>query len=253
MKMHVLSGGRLRLRKALYDPSAARGETIEVPVSCVLLRHRQGNVLFDTGCHPDVAEHAQERWGALTKVMTPVMAAGDNVIAALSGLGLGCDDIDVVLCSHLHPDHCGCNTFFRRATFIIHADEVAAARAPGAQAAGYIAAEWEHAAPIEAIARERDLFDDGRIVLVPLPGHTPGTTGALVTLEKSGTFLLASDTVSLRSTLDIGVIPRNTWNAETLLRSLAEVRRLERQGATVLCGHDDAQWTTLRKGADAYE
>ena len=63
--------------------------------------------------------------------------------------------------------------------------------------AGYLAAEWEQSAPTEAIDGERDLFGDGRIVVLPLPGHTPGTTGALVALEKSGTFLLASDTVSL--------------------------------------------------------
>ncbi|HKM87411.1 MAG TPA: N-acyl homoserine lactonase family protein [Xanthobacteraceae bacterium] len=253
MKMHVLSGGRLRVRKTMYDANAARGETLDVPVSCILLRHSQGNVLFDTGCHPVVAENAEAHWGGLAKVMTPVMPPGDNVINALAGIGLRCDDIDVVVCSHLHPDHCGCNTFFKRATFIIHAKEVEAARAPGAEKAGYLAAEWEQSAPTETIDGERDLFGDGRIVLIPLPGHTPGSSGALVALEKSGTFLLASDTVSLRSTLDSGVIPRNTWNADALVKSLAEVRRIEARGATVLCGHDDAQWVGLRKGADAYE
>jgi N-acyl homoserine lactone hydrolase len=116
-----------------------------------------------------------------------------------------------------------------------------------------IAAEWEQPGPSDAIDGERDLFGDGRIVLIPLPGHTPGSTGALVQLEKSGTFLLASDTVSVRSTLDTGIIPRNTWNAEALAKSLAEVRRIEARGATVLRGHDEAQWQTLRKGADAYE
>jgi glyoxylase-like metal-dependent hydrolase (beta-lactamase superfamily II) len=181
------------------------------------------------------------------------MKPGDNVIAALAGVGFTCDDIDVVLCSHLHADHCGCNTFFKRATFVIHAKEVAAARAPDAEATGYLASEWEQPAPIDMIDGERDLFGDGRIVLIPLPGHTPGTTGALATLDKSGTFFLASDTVSLRSTLDTGIIPRNTWNADALAKSLTEVRHIEAGGATVLCGHDDAQWATLRKGADAYE
>ena len=105
-------------------------------------------------------------------------------INALAGIGLECDDIDVVVCSHLHPDHCGCNTFFKRATFIIHAKEIEAARAPGAEAAGYIAAEWEQPAPTDTIDGERDLFGDGRIVLIPLPGHTPGSTGALVDARK---------------------------------------------------------------------
>ena len=253
MKMHVLSGGRLRVRKAMYDASAARDETLDVPVSCILLRHRQGNVLFDTGCNPAAAENPEAHWGGLAKVMKPVAPPSDNVTTALGGVGLTCDDIDVVVCSHLHADHCGCNTFFKRATFAIHAKEVAAARAPNAEKAGYIAAEWEQPSPIDMIDGQRDLFGDGRIVLIPLPGHTPGTTGALATLDKSGTFFLASDTVSLRTTLETGFIPRNTWSAEALEKSLAEVRRIEAGGATILCGHDDAQWASLRKGADAYE
>ena len=118
---------------------------------------------------------------------------------------------------------------------------------------GYLAAEWEQDASTDIIDGERDVFGDGRVVLVPLPGHTPGTTGALVRLDKSGEFFLASDTVSFRSTLDTGVVPKNTWNADALVKSLAEVGRIEAGGAKIICGHDAAQWATLRTGADAYE
>jgi N-acyl homoserine lactone hydrolase len=253
MKMHLLSGGWLRMRKSIFLPDADRGETIEIPVSCALLRHKQGNVLFDTGCHPSVPENPEARWGGLARLMTPIMSPGDNVVTALARIGMTCDDVDVVVCSHLHPDHCGCNTFFKHATFIIHRKEIEAARSPGAEASGYLAAEWEQSAPTDAIDGERDVFGDGRIVLMPLPGHTPGTTGALVALERSGTFLLASDTVSLRSTLDTGVVPKNTWNADALINSLFEIRRIEARGATILCGHDDAQWASVRKGGDAYD
>ncbi len=253
MKMHFLSGGRLRLRKNTYVPDADRNETIELPVGCVLLRHSQGNVLFDTGCHPEAATNAEARWGSLAKLMTPVMRPDDNVVTALAGVGLQCDDVDVVVCSHLHTDHCGCNTFFNRATFIIHAKEVEAASAQDSIKFGYLAADRDPAAPTDTIDGERDVFGDGSIVLIPLPGHTPGTTGALVRLDKSGVYFLASDTVSLRSTLDTGAIPKNTWNADALTKSLAEVRRIEARGAKIICGHDDAQWTGLRKGADAYD
>ena len=253
MKMHLLSGGRLRMRKNIFVPDADKSETIELSVPCALIRHARGNVLFDTGCHPTVFEQAEARWGGLTRLMTPSMPAGENVVNELSGLGLSCDDIDLVVCSHLHPDHCGCNSFFKRATFIIHRNEVEAARALGAQAQGYLAAEWEQEAPLDMIDGERDVFGDGRMVLLPLPGHTPGTTGALVALDRSGTFFLASDTVSLRTTLDTGVAPKNTWNAEALLRSLAEIRRIEARGVQILCGHDARQWVSLRKGVEAYE
>jgi N-acyl homoserine lactone hydrolase len=252
MQMHLLSGGRVRMRKCTYLPATDRAETIELPVVCALLRHRQGNVLFDTGCHPDVATDAT-RWGGLARVMTPIMAADDNVVAGLKGLGLAPDDVDVVICSHLHPDHCGCNAFFRRATVIVHADELAAARAPDAETRGFLASEWDHPLPIDAVAHERDVFGDGRIVMLPLPGHTPGSMGALVRLDRSGTVLLASDTVSLREALDDGVIPRNTWDAVALEKSLVEIRRIAGCGTTVICGHDDRQWRTLRKGADAYD
>jgi N-acyl homoserine lactone hydrolase len=253
MKMHLLSGGRLRTRKSIYFPDAERSETIELPVSCALLRHSAGNLLFDSGCHPAVAEQPEARWGGLAKLMTPIMEPGDNVITALTGIGLSCDDIDIVVCSHLHPDHCGCNKFFNRATVIMHAAELAAARAPGGEKAGYRTADWEQSTPPDTIDGERDVFGDGCIVLIPMPGHTPGTTAALVALERSGAFLLASDTVSLRSTLDTGNIPKNTWNANALAKSLDEVRRIEAQGAAVLCGHDAAQWASLRKGADFYD
>ena len=68
--------------------------------------------------------------------MTPIMPPGDNVLTGLAGIGFSADDIDVVVCSHLHPDHCGCNAFFKRATIMVHAKEIAAAREPNAEADG---------------------------------------------------------------------------------------------------------------------
>jgi len=251
--MHILSGGRLRMRKNVYLPDADRSETIELPVSCVLLRDGQGNVLFDTGCHPSVADDARARWGGLAKLVVPIMGPNDNVVAGLAALGLRPDDVDVVVCSHLHPDHCGCNAFFKRATVMVHARELEAARAPAAAAAGYVAADWDHPLPIEPVAGERDLYGNGRIVLIPLPGHTPGSMAALVALDRTGQVLLASDTVSLRATLDTGILPKNTWNGDALVESLAEVRRIEAHGAMVVCGHDAGQWARLRKGVDAYD
>jgi len=253
MKMHFLSGGRLRMRKNIFLPSAERGETIELPVSSALMRHGQANVLFDTGCHPSVAENAEARWGGLAKLMTPIMQPGEHVLSGLAALGLAPADIDVVINSHLHPDHCGCNEFFRKATFLVHAEEVVAARAPNSEAAGYLLADWDQPMPVDEVAGQRDVFGDGRIVLLPLPGHTPGSMGALAQLDRSGTFLLAGDTVSLRETLDTDTVPRNTWNGEVLLKSWAEIRRIEATGATIVCSHDLDQWSALRKGAEFYD
>jgi N-acyl homoserine lactone hydrolase len=253
MKLQFLSAGRLRLKKSIYSKTADRSETFEAPVSSALIRHKQGNVLFDTGCHPSVVEHGEERWGSLTKVMTPVMRAEDTLLPSLACVGVDPDDIDIVVNSHFHPDHCGCNQFFKKATIMVHAREIAAAKAVGAEAAGYLRADWDHGQPVDLVNGDRDVFGDGRLVLIPLPGHTPGSLGAVVELDRDGPFLLASDAVSLRENLDADTAPRNTWNVDALLTSFGEIRRIEKSGATVICGHDDAQWQSLRKGAEAYE
>lgn len=256
MKMHVLSGGRLRMKKAVYIPEADRQETMDVPVSCFLLRHPQGNVLFDTGCHPSVAHDAEARWGGLAKFMMPISSPQDNVVDQLNSIGFTPDDIDVVVNSHFHSDHCGCNEFFRKATVVCHASELEAASREDAAKNGFLSVDWKHPMPIDTIdaaESQRDLFNDGRIVLVPVPGHTPGMTAALVSLDKSGPFLLASDAVALRGNLERDINPRNTWNPELSSRSMEEIRRIAAGGATVIFGHDDEQWRSLKKGADCYD
>jgi N-acyl homoserine lactone hydrolase len=253
MKLNFLAAGRVRMKKSIYIPGADRSETIDLPVSSALIRHKQGNVLFDTGCHPSVVDHADERWGPLARLMKPIMTADETLLPSLACVGLGPDDIDIVVNSHFHPDHCGCNQFFSKATILAHASELEAAKAQGAEAAGYLRADWDFGRPVEAVTGEKDLFGDASVVLVPLPGHTPGSLGALVSLERDGQFLLASDAVSLRQSLDTDTAPRNTWNAEALLKSFEEVRRIEKSGAAIICGHDDGQWQSLRKGVEGYE
>jgi glyoxylase-like metal-dependent hydrolase (beta-lactamase superfamily II) len=253
MKMHLLSGGRLNMRRSVYHPGAAREERIDLPVICALIRHAQGNVLFDTGCHPDTATDAAARWHGLEARMWPQFAADDTVIHQLPRVGLTADDIDVVVCSHLHTDHCGCNGFFRRATVIVHADELAAAQAEDAQAQGFFRADWDHGQPIETIAAPHDLFGDGTLTLLPAPGHTRGMTIAHVVLPASGAFVLASDAAPVAACLDQRYAPRNSWDADRTVATLDEIARLQADGATVVHGHDAAQWAAIRKGAEAFD
>jgi N-acyl homoserine lactone hydrolase len=87
MKLHFLNAGRIRMRKSVYIQGVDRSETFEAPVSSALVRHGQGNLLFDTGCHPSVVEHGEGRWGALMKVMTPVCAPRTRFSPVLPALG----------------------------------------------------------------------------------------------------------------------------------------------------------------------
>jgi len=252
MKMYVLSGGRLRMKKHIYLPGADPKEQVDLPVSCFLLQHPHGNVLFDTGCHPSVAMAPEERWGPLAQSVVPIMAPDDTVLEGLSRIGLSPGDIDIVVNSHLHCDHCGCNAFFAKATVYMHTDELTMARSPEAARRGYFESDWDHPLPTVEIAGEVDIFDDGRLVLLPLPGHSPGLTGLLVSLPDSGAFLLASDSVALRENLDLEIVPKNTWDRDHLARSLAEIKRIEKSGAQVVFGHDLAQWSTLKTDGRFY-
>jgi glyoxylase-like metal-dependent hydrolase (beta-lactamase superfamily II) len=251
--MHVLSGGRLRMRASVYFPDLPKEQTAEIPCPCFLVRHKQGNVLFDTGCHPAVELDAHGRWGTLANAFVPVQQRGENVLGGLAKLGLTPGDIDVVVNSHLHMDHCGCNAFFERATFFIHAGELEVAADPASEGKGYFRADWDHPMPIQTVTEAKDIFDDNRIVLLPLPGHTRGSIGAKVELDRSGGFILAADAAPVRQTLEGDYSPANSWDAHRFCKSLAELRRLENTGCTILFGHDDHQWNSLRKGGDAYD
>ncbi len=253
MKLHVLSGGRLRVNKGIFTPGRDEGKQIVAPVLCFLIRHPQGIVLFDTGCHPAVAADPAARWGGLARVFAPSFAPGEEVIGELERMGLSPDDVDLVINSHLHMDHCGGNEFFKKATCVVHARELETARDPAMEGKGYFRADWDHARPFRAVEGEHDLFGDGRVVLIPAPGHTPGMMVALVGLDRTGLILLASDTVLMRENLEEAIFPKNTWSAPALLDSLQEVRRWKARGALLVFGHDPEQWASLRKGSDAYE
>lgn len=252
MKMDILSAGRLRMRKSIYMPAESKEEMVDLPVVSVLLRHPSGNVLFDTGCAPEASEDPEARWGGLARVMQPDFAPADAVVNQLSRHGLVADDIDVVICSHLHPDHCGCNAAFRRATLYAHADELAAARAEGAERQGYLPQEWDVPQGYAEITGETDLFGDARIVMLPMPGHSPGLTTIRVALERDGAFLLASDAAPMMCHVDQGYAPKNSWNMDLAVAVLREIKTQKDRGTTVICGHDAAQWQQLRARKDGF-
>lgn len=254
MRMHLIPGGRLRVDRSFYFPDAYEGEKIELPIISVLLKHAQGNVLFDTGCHPDVAVDIEKRWGLLAGVhMEALFKPEETVPGQLPLAGVGVDDIDLVICSHFHVDHCGCNALFKKATVLCHAKELEAASSPLAGEAGYVRGEWDTGQTINTFDGQHDVFGDGKITLLPMPGHTPGMTVAHVALEKDGEFLLVSDSIALEDNLHNRFAPPFNWDAETSYASMDEMDRFRVRGATLIYGHDDAQWRRLRKGAQYYE
>ena len=229
MKMHLLSGGRLRMRKSIFIPDAERTETIEMPVSCALLRHRQGNVLFDTGCHPGVA-------GACGSALGRTGEADDADHAARRQ------------CHHRARRHRAAHattstSWSARICIPTIAAAIPSSSArpssstptksppharPAPRSAGYLAAEWEQAAPTRS-DRERARSVRRRphraaAAARPYAGHD---RRAGRRSNAPGHFSSPPIPSSLRSTLDTGIVPKNTWNADALRKSLDEVRRIE--------------------------
>lgn len=102
----------------------------------------------------------------------------------LAALGLGVEDIDVVMCTHLHADHVGWNTrleggrwvpTFPRARYLFSGKELEHWRAQ--HAVTPIPAIEDSVLPIVAAGRSElvtsDHVLDEHVRLLPTPGHTP--------------------------------------------------------------------------------
>ena len=76
-------------------------------MSCVLLKHPRGNVLFDTGCSPEAAVNGEARWGTLARAMVPNFAPEDAVVSQLPKAGLTARDIAATVLAALGREGVG--------------------------------------------------------------------------------------------------------------------------------------------------
>ena len=254
MKLHLFRGGIVRINKGVFTPGRGDGTTLDSPMPFYLIRHPRGTLLIDTGSHPDVMVDPVARWGGLAKAFVPVMVPGEDVVGSLRSIGLEPTAVDLVVNSHLHMDHAGGNEFFRHCPVYVHEREIAWAKEPSVEGKGYYRADWDHPLDYRLFRGDWDAFGDGRVVFFESFGHTPGHLAAVVRLERTGTAVLACDTIPLLENLDLpDLTPRNAWKAEPLRASVEAIGRWRERGALVISGHDPGQWATLRTGAACYE
>jgi glyoxylase-like metal-dependent hydrolase (beta-lactamase superfamily II) len=219
-----------------------------VPVLSILVDHPRGRLLFDTGVHCLARVDPLTRLGAdRMKRLTVKSGEADDVVPQLARLGLTPGDVRYVANSHLHFDHCGGNEFFPHATFLVQRPELETARRPD-WPTGYKPSviDFDHPLDYRMLDGEHDVFGDGSVVLLPTYGHTPGHQSLLVRAGKGAQLVCASDACYTRENMDRDVLPTILWDAAVMRDSLAALRRLrDKGGATMLYGHDPAQWETI--------
>jgi len=256
VSVHVLCGGYVDLDRSVFFSDEGPGTRVTAPVPCFLVVHPRGVVLFDTGIHrsalTDPVGRLGERRARLFRLRS---RPGDEVVSQLALLGLGPGDVRYVVNSHLHFDHCGGNEFFPRSTFLVQRPEMEAARAAMAGATGRYSPspiDFDHPLDYQMVDGEHDIFGDGQLVLVPTYGHTPGHQSLAVRRGGGAELVLTADACYTRENMDRGVLPGVVWDAGEMAHSLARLRAMrDRGGATVIYGHDTAQWEGLRRAPDA--
>ena len=256
MHVYALCGGYLDLDAGSFFPDGTARPRWTVPVPCYLVAHPQGHLLFDTGVHRDARVDPVGRLGAQRAARFGVRSGpADDVVSQLALLGVAPDGLRYVANSHFHFDHCGGNEFFPRATFLVQSREMEAARAAAGTYPGYTpsARDFDHALDYQLVDGEHDVFGDGRVVLLPTYGHTPGHQSLRIRAGKGSDVVLTADACYTRENMDRDMLPGVLWDAPEMARSLGRLRDLrDRTGATLVYGHDPGQWQELSRAPESF-
>ena len=170
--------------------------------SAVLIRHPRATFLYDTGLCADVYTYLVNQPLLFRKTLanfTLERPLHDHLVR----LGIGYGDLDFALLSHLHWDHVSGIPDIPGVPLRINRVEYDAARYGLLEANNGLVAElmcdnsleyFECAGPAyEGFRSSHDLFGDGSIILVPLPGHTAGNTGMFINRSNGSRVFLIGD------------------------------------------------------------
>ncbi len=229
------------------DDSSFAGQARDLIVPCYLIRHPDGDLIWDTGLPEAIADmpNGFSAPGFPAQMTVPV-----KLTAQLAQLNLTPADIEFVSFSHMHSDHTGNGNLFAQSTWIADVDERtrmfdAEHRADPTDFNNYNQLENAQTRLIEGDANY-DVFGDGSVTIVQAPGHTPGHTVLLVRLPNAGPVLLTGDMWHLAESRERRTVPRfNTDRAQTLA-SMDKVERIATEThARVIRQHVPEDFTSL--------
>ena len=199
----------------------------EVSDGCYLIRHAEQTLLWDTSFPATLAGNEED--------MGPLVARLSKTVSQqLAELGVKPQDIDIVGISHMHSDHTGQAAEFPNARLIIGKGDFEQTRGKDDPFG-----PWrKDGANVTAATADVDVFGDGSVVALHLPGHTPDHMALLVKLP-SGPVLLSGDLYHSREAREKrGVPPFNTSREQTLA-SMDKFEKVAKDtGARVVIQHE---------------
>ncbi|MEJ0075679.1 MAG: N-acyl homoserine lactonase family protein [Alphaproteobacteria bacterium] len=194
--------------------------------SCYLIKHDNDYLLWDTG-------HA---------MTAPNVAPKVSIVDQLAKLDVKPEQIKYVGISHYHADHTGQVASFPNATVLIGKGDWDAITAPK-PATGVNFAPFEHwikgQGKVEPIPTDKDVFEDGSVIVLRTPGHTPGHSSLLVKLPQTGAYILVGDAIHFRENYDAFGVPWFNFDRAQTVASIERIKQIAANlKAKVIIQHD---------------
>ena len=155
---------------------------MHIPLNTLVVRSRGKTILIDTGVGAKMTEkqHAQQFPGDY-----------GHLLRQLALIDLKPDEVDAVVNTHLHFDHCGWNTApvhgrplatFPNAQYYIQRGEFDAAMQPNERTRGsYLPDNYQplgETGQLQLVEAEQQITDE--VAIVPAPGHTPDHVAVVI-------------------------------------------------------------------------
>jgi Zn-dependent hydrolases, including glyoxylases len=231
-------GAYVGLEHSSFTLGQNLGKKLPCPIIAFLLKSINSTILVDTG--PGTPElMAERRHPAITQT------EDEQLLNALSRHGVTPDDIDFVINTHLHYDHCYGNIHFTKQPIYLQRKEWIYAMDP--LPTHWLTYESQYAGMFPPFLRNIDkqniVLIDGKkelapgITLVPLPGHSPGMQGVLVATSKGNRFIV-SDAIPIYENWN-NYSPRLPSGIMTSLTDYYDTLKvIESYDCPILPGHD---------------
>jgi glyoxylase-like metal-dependent hydrolase (beta-lactamase superfamily II) len=239
---------------------------IEIPLGAFALEHRDGLVLFDTGIDPAIISDPNYINSAigrflLRRIFRLHVGPQDALDKKLESLNLAAADVRKAIISHLHFDHVGGIAHIPQAELLVSRDEWQILSEPHPEREWVLrehielpGAKWRQVefAPTDdplfaPFGGCYDVMGDGSMILLPTPGHTPGSMSMLVRGTGMPPLLLVGDLTYQTDLIMKDQVP-GTGDAAQLRATFAMVRALNEQlpHLVILAAHDPGSAETLQ-------